>query len=129
MDNMTNIISSHNKKITNSYNETNGKTCNWRNKSNCPLDNKYLTDKVVYIVYLIDSDIKWSIFKKSSRYSIVSKSCNLCILEKLVICNFRQKDKLLNKRLDLVAKGRYENNYILMNYSELFILMNYSDSL
>ena len=91
MDNMTNLIGSHIKKITNSYNETNGKTCNWRNKSNCPLDNKCLANKIGYIVYLIDCDIKWSILKKSSEYSIVSKSCNLCILEKLVICNFRQK--------------------------------------
>ena len=48
MDNMKNLISSHNKKITNSYNETNGKTCSCKNKSNCPLDNKCLTDKVVY---------------------------------------------------------------------------------
>ena len=31
MDNMTNIISNHNEKITNSYNETNGKTPNFRN--------------------------------------------------------------------------------------------------
>ena len=48
MDNMTNIISSLNKRVTNSENETNGKTCSCRNKSNCPLDNKCLTNKVVY---------------------------------------------------------------------------------
>ena len=48
MDNMTNIISSHNKKVTNSDNETNGETCDCRNKSNCPLDNKCLTNKIVY---------------------------------------------------------------------------------
>ena len=48
MDNMKIIISSHNKKITNSYNKINGKTCNCRNKNNCPLDNKCLTDKTVY---------------------------------------------------------------------------------
>ena len=32
----------------NSGNETNGKTCNCRNKSNCPLDNKRLINKIVY---------------------------------------------------------------------------------
>ena len=48
MDNMTNIINSHNRKITNPYNETNGKTCNCRNKNNCPLDKKCLTDKIAY---------------------------------------------------------------------------------
>ena len=37
MDNMESIISSHNKNITNSDNETNGKTCNCRNKRNFPL--------------------------------------------------------------------------------------------
>ena len=38
-------------------------------------------------------DIKWSIFKNSSR----SKSCNLCLLKKLVISNFKEKERLLNK--------------------------------
>ena len=45
---MTNIISSHNKKVTNSDNETNSKTCNCRNKTKCPSDNKCLTNKIVY---------------------------------------------------------------------------------
>ena len=140
MDNMTNKISIHKKKIINSGNETNGKTCNCRNKSNCPLDNKCLINKIVYkaeietndginelstkVYFGIsktdfksrynknkmsfrnqthendtelskyiwslkdenkDFDIRWSIFKKSSGYSIVSKSCNLG----LVICNFK----------------------------------------
>ena len=48
MDKMTNIISSHNKKIINSGNETNGQTCNCKNKTNCPLDNKCLINKIVY---------------------------------------------------------------------------------
>ena len=48
MDNMTNIISSHDKKVTNFENETNGKTWIWRNKSKCPLDNKCLTNEIVY---------------------------------------------------------------------------------
>ena len=47
MDNVKNIISSHNKKIINSGNEANGKTCNCRNKSNCPLDNKCLINKTM----------------------------------------------------------------------------------
>ena len=48
MDNMANIISSHNKKIINSGYEKNCKLCNCRNKSNFPLDNKCLTNKIVY---------------------------------------------------------------------------------
>ena len=152
MDNITNIISSHNKKIINSGNEANGKACNCRNKSNCPLDNKCLNNKIVYKVEIEtndvisesstkvyfgisetkfkfrysnhamsfrnrtpendselskyiwslkdenkDFDIKWSILKKSSAYSIVSKSCNLCLSEKLAVCDFKEKDRLINK--------------------------------
>ena len=48
MDDMKNIISSHNKKEINSDNEKNGKTSNCRNKSKCPLDNKCLTNKIIY---------------------------------------------------------------------------------
>ena len=130
-------ISSHRKKVTNSDNETNCKTCNCKNKSKCPLDNKCLTNKIVYkaevktndgiyelstkiyfgisktecksrfnnhtmpyrnrthendtelLKYIWslkdqnkDFDIKQSILKKSFRYSIVSKSCNIYLLEK-----------------------------------------------
>ena len=64
-----------------------------------------------------DFDIKWFILKKSSGYSIISKQCNLCLLGKLVICNFKEKDRLLNKRLDLVSKCRHENKYMLINHS------------
>ena len=126
MDNITNIISSQNKTITNSCNGTNGKTCNCRNKNNRPLDNKCLTDRIVYI-YLIDCDIKWSIFKKSTGYSIVSKSWKLCILEKLVICSFRHMqyaiwDKLLFKRLNLVSKCRHENKCFNKYFNKSIIL-------
>ena len=53
MDNIKDIISSRNNGIPKFYNEINGKTCNCRNKSNCPLDNKCkkvlkLTNKIAY---------------------------------------------------------------------------------
>ena len=63
-----------------------------------------------------DFDTKWSIFKKSFGYSVVSKSCTLCLLEKLVICNFKEKERLLSKQLDLVLKSRHENKCVLMNF-------------
>ena len=34
--------------VINSGYEANGKTCNCKNKSNCPLDNKCLINKIVY---------------------------------------------------------------------------------
>ena len=36
-----------------------------------------------------DFDVTWSISKKSSE----SKSCNLCLLKKLVIRNFKEKER------------------------------------
>ena len=56
--------------------------------------------------------IKLSIFKKSSR----SRSCNLCLLKKLVISNFKENERLLSKWLDLVLNWRHESKYILINY-------------
>ena len=54
-------------------------------------------------------DIKWSILKKFSG----SKACNLCLLKKLVISNFKDKERLLNNKwLNLVSKCRHENKYI-----------------
>ena len=53
-----------------------------------------------------DFDVKWSIFKKSSRYSIISKSCNLCLLEKLVIRNFKEKDIPCTK--EILYDRRYD---------------------
>ena len=53
-----------------------------------------------------DFDVKRSIFKKSSRYSIISKSCNLCLLEKLVIRNFKEKDIPCTK--EILYDRRYD---------------------
>ena len=61
--------------------------------------------------------IRWSIARKSSGYNAVSKSCNLCLLEKLPLYNFSDKSRLINKRLDLVCKCRHENKYMLKKYS------------
>ena len=33
-------------------------------------------------------EIKWSIYRKSCGYNQVAKSCNLCLMEKVLICNF-----------------------------------------
>ena len=60
--------------------------------------------------------IKWSILKETSGYNSVTNSCNLCLSEKLVICNFRDKVCLINNRIDLVSKCRHANKFILRNY-------------
>ena len=54
----------------------------------------------------MEYQIKWCIARKSSGYNPVTKSCNLCLLEKLLLCNFSDKSRLINKRLGLVSKYR-----------------------
>ena len=84
-------------------------------------ENEKDTELSKYIWELKDKhteyQIRWSIARKSSGYNPVSKSCNLCLLEKLLLCNFSDKSRLINKRLDLVSKCRHENKYMLKNYS------------
>ena len=60
--------------------------------------------------------IRWSIAKKSNGYNPVTKSCNLCLLEKLLLCNFSVKSRLINKRLNPASKCRHENKYMLKDY-------------
>ena len=83
-------------------------------------ENEKDTELSKYIWELKDKhteyQIKWSIARKSSGYNPVSKSCNLCLLEKLLLCNFSDKSRLINKRLDLASKCRHENKYMLKNY-------------
>ena len=47
MDNLKTIISSHNKKVSNSTVKPT-RMCNCRNKNNCPLEGHCLTDEIVY---------------------------------------------------------------------------------
>ena len=60
--------------------------------------------------------IKWSIVKQTSGYHSVTNSYNLCLSEELVICNFRDKSRLINKRMNLASKCRHKNKFILSNY-------------
>ena len=80
------------------------------------------TELSKYIWDLKDKNItnycmKWSIAKQTSGgYKSVPNSCSLCLSEKRIICNFRDKNRLINKRMDLVSKCRHENKFILSNY-------------
>lgn len=64
----------------------------------------------------VDYSIGWSILKKTSGYNTISKTCNLCLTEKLLISEHKDKDKLLNKRSELVSKCRHENKHLLKNF-------------
>ena len=59
--------------------------------------------------------IKWSIAARSSPYRCGSRSCSLCLMEKLMILKDSDPDSLLNKRDELISKCRHRNKYCLKN--------------
>ncbi|XP_057301871.1 uncharacterized protein LOC130636231 [Hydractinia symbiolongicarpus] len=64
----------------------------------------------------ITPELNWSIVKRVRSYSNKSKSCPLCLQEKLEILSYENKDELLNKRSEIVSKCRHMNKYLLANY-------------
>ena len=61
-----------------------------------------------------DFNIKWSIISRARPYNNISKRCDLCLTEKLMIITAKQ-DELLNKRSELISKCRHENKFYLRN--------------
>ena len=64
-----------------------------------------------------DYEIKWSILKKTTPYRAGSKRCNLCLWEKLFIIN-GDKEKMINKREELINKCRHINKFLLKNFKD-----------
>jgi len=100
--------------------ETEFKT-RYRNHQKALKNRKYEKDTELskYVWKLRDEEINfninWSIIRKARSYSPISKSCNLCLTEKLLLRNYKDKHKLLNKRSEMISKCRHENKYILKN--------------
>ena len=61
-----------------------------------------------------DFNIKWSIISRARPYNNISKRCDLCLTEKLMIIK-HSNDNLLNKRSELISKCRHENKFYLKN--------------
>jgi len=59
-------------------------------------------------------EIKWKIEKKSTPYTIGSKTCNLCTDEKLCILEANKKS-LLNEKSKLLSKCRHRAKFLLKN--------------
>ena len=59
--------------------------------------------------------ISWSILRRASAYSSLSKRCNLCLMENLIILS-ADKSTLLNKRSELVSKCHHHNKFSLPNF-------------
>ena len=63
----------------------------------------------------INYRIKWSVLKRARAYSAGTKTCNLCLCEKLCILS-ADKRNLLNKRSELLNKCRHLNKYQACNF-------------
>ena len=51
----------------------------------------------------------------------MKESYSLCLTENFLVCKIKDKEKLLNKRNELISKCRHENKYYLLNYNwEIF---------
>ena len=72
MPNMKNIINTHNKKIINPPKDNTARTCNCIRKHQCPLNEKCLTNNVVYKVSITPNEEK--AFKR--RYANHKKTFN-----------------------------------------------------
>ena len=64
----------------------------------------------------ITPTLKWYITKSMPSYSIITKSCMLCLHEKFEILTNPNQDEMLSKRSELVSKCRHINKYLLSNY-------------
>ena len=62
-----------------------------------------------------DYEIKWSVCRRAPAYSSKSKSCQLCLAEKLCIIA-ADKRTLLNKRPELISTCRHRRKYLLCHY-------------
>ena len=74
------------------------------------------TELSKYIWSLKEQDkvpsITWSILK-SIKNPLNSRSCSLCLSEKLFIINNFNNQNLLNKRNEFVSKCRHQNKFLL----------------
>ena len=61
-----------------------------------------------------DFKIKWTIISHARPYNNISKRCDLCLTEKLMIIT-ANPDRNLNKRSELISKCRHENKFYLRN--------------
>lgn len=80
---------------------------------------EYDTEISKYIWQMADKgkecNIKWKIIRRAKPYSPTTERCDLCITEKTIIANYKDKHKLLNTRNELLAKCRHREKWLLCN--------------
>ena len=95
MRNMGSVISAHNQSLLTPNNNSFG--CNCRNKSNCPLEEKCLTPKVIYQAYVTnDVDEEYKFYYGLTETSF--KESLQTIPDRLIIDNTKMKQNCLNTR-------------------------------
>ena len=62
-------------------------------------------------------NLKWEILRQAAPSSNISKSCPLCLHEKLPISLYPELDELLNKRTKMISKCGQQNKFLLMNFN------------
>ena len=67
-------------------------------------------------IHNVTPSLKWSIIKHAKSYTNNSRNCPLCLQEKFEILFYANKNELLNKRSELIAKCRHTNKFLLANY-------------
>ena len=73
----------------------------------------------------INFNIKWSITARARPYNNMTKRCDLCLTEKLMIIKFNSNN-LLNKRSKLISKCRHGNKFYLKNIWHLPATIDFS---
>ena len=59
--------------------------------------------------------VNWEVLRRAPAYSCLSKRCDLCLAEKLMIL-YADRSTLLNKRSELISKCRHQNKFCLSNF-------------
>ena len=68
----------------------------------------------IYLNHIYPNCVSWGIHRKAPAYLNLSKICDLCLTEKLMIIS-ANKSTLLNRRSKLIFKCRHQNKYYLSN--------------
>ena len=66
----------------------------------------------------IEYNIKWKIIRKSSPYNPQAERCDLCLTEKTMIADYKNKEKLLNTGKELMNKCRHRDKLLLSNWKK-----------
>ena len=103
-------VKSHNRGYHEELHRINGRNIQAKIHATQTFMNMNSTELSKYIWQLRDSkkdfNIKWTIICRARPYSNITKRCDLCTTEKLMLINSKP-DELLNKRSELISKCRH----------------------